>query len=188
MDQGVSRLATEQALLCDLVGQVVLFATVVVSATTDIVHRKVYNGLTYPVIAFGFVLGFAANGVDGFLDHLGGFAIASAIFGVAALSDGVKYGDWKLAAAIGAIAGWRFTIPCLFYGTLVGAAMSIGLMAYYGRVFLLLKRSARLALGLGNPEAPENDPIRQRVPYAVALALGTFLAWIVKAYDEGVLT
>lgn len=165
------------AIAVSVATQLLLFAVLITAATTDILYRRVYNWLTYPAIAFGLALGYALDGPAGFLDRFVGFGIAFAIFGLAALGGGVKNGDWKLVCAIGALSGQSLIVPELFYSTLVGAAIAVGVMVYHGRFLLLMKRCVRYAVGLRPEPLPESDPIMQRLPYAVAIAFGTFLAW-----------
>lgn len=154
--------------------QVLLFATLIIAATTDILYRKVFNWLTYPAIAFGLTLGYCVGHLG---DHAAGFAVGAGIFGLAALTGGVGGGDWKLVGAIGAIKGLEFSVYAIFYSSLFGAVLAIGFLAYHGRILVGLKRTARRTVGLKVDELAEGDPVKQRLPYGVAIAFGTFFAW-----------
>lgn len=183
MDHAVTQLSTDQ-IVCELVSQVVLFGVLVIAAYTDLVHGRVYNWLTYPAILLGLILGFGVDGIEGVADRFGGLALGAGIFALGSLTGGVGAGDMKLMAAIGSLTGWSFVVGSAFYSTLFGAAIAIGIMAYHGRVLLLLKRSFRYALGLDNAPVPENDPILIKVRLGVTVAFGTLLFW---AIEQGVL-
>jgi prepilin peptidase CpaA len=155
--------------------QVLLFLVLIVAATTDVLYKKVFNWLTYPAIAFGLTLGFC---VGHFQNHLAGFALGTVIFWIAHFIGDVGGGDWKLVGAIGAIKGLNFEVEAIFYSTLFGAVLAVGLLVYQGRLALGLQRTARRMIGLSVPPLPESeDPGKQRIPYGVAIAFGTFFAW-----------
>jgi prepilin peptidase CpaA len=158
----------------DVAMQVLLFAVLIVAATTDVLYRKVFNWLTYPAIAFGLTLGYCVGHLG---DHLAGFFLGAGIFGLAALTGGVGGGDWKLVGAIGAIKGLTFSVQAIFYSSLFGAVLAIVFLAYHRRIFVGLKRTARRSVGLKVEELPEGDPVLKRLPYGVAIAFGTFFAW-----------
>src|SRR5947208_3340637 len=83
---------------------------------------------------------------------------------------GVGGGDWKLAAAIGAIKGYPFVIYAIFYSSLVGAAIALGHLAYHGRLISGLGRSAKKAVGVKVTPLEKGDPTEDRIPYGVAMA------------------
>jgi Flp pilus assembly protein protease CpaA len=91
----------------------------------------------------------------------------------------------KLLAAVGAIKGCPFVIYALFYSSLVGAAIALGWLAYKGRFFAGLARSAKKGIGASVPPLDKDDPIQQRLPYGVAIAFGTMLAWVLVELDQG---
>ena len=62
----------------DIAMQVLLFAVLIVAATTDVLYRKVFNWLTYPAIAFGLTLGYCVGHLQ---DHFAGFMLGAGIFG-----------------------------------------------------------------------------------------------------------
>jgi Flp pilus assembly protein protease CpaA len=164
--------------------QALLFIVLLTAATTDLLYRKVFNWTTYPAIAFGLTLGFCQGDLHGLWIHLAGLAVGGGVFGLAALSGGVGPGDWKLAAAIGAIKGFPFIIYGIFYSSLVGAAIALGYLAYRGQLLMGLGRSARRAIGLSvAPLEKDQDPTQKQLPYGVAIAFGTMLAWALVELD-----
>jgi prepilin peptidase CpaA len=170
-----------ERLIFGVAAQVLLFAVLIVAATTDVLYRKVYNWLTYPAIIFGLTLAYAAGGVGnvhgGLESSALGFLLGAGVFGVAYLTGGVGGGDWKLVGAVGAIKGLEFSVPAIFYSSLFGAFLAIVFLAYHGKLGVGLKRTARRAFGLKVADVPQGDPVMQRIPYGVAIAFGTFFAW-----------
>jgi len=173
--------------LVELIGVVVLFATLLVAAITDILHRKVYNWTTYPAVIVGLGLGFAAGGwgsvalqpaaSGGLLDHLAGFACGFGVFCIAYFGKGVGPGDVKLMGAIGAIGGLAFAIHAMFWSALVGAVLAVWVVALRGRLGHRLRSSVRYALSLRASPPAEESGGALTVPYGVAISFGTLLAW-----------
>lgn len=169
----------------DVVSKVLLFATLAIAATTDTLSRRVSNYLTYPAMALGLALGFGMGGLGldapwtqhHLLSHLLGLLVGGAIFLVAWWAGGVKGGEVKLAAAVGALSGLQFTVPAMFWSTLVGALMGLWVLVLRGNLLEGLRRSVRYAVMIKTEPAPPDDPARISVPYAVAMAFGTLCAF-----------
>jgi prepilin peptidase CpaA len=172
----------------DLVRVVLMFVTVAVAAVTDTMHRRVHNVLTYPAAALGLALGFGMGGVGldepitrhTLLSHLAGLCIGFGIFLIPWWMRAVKGGEVKLAAAIGALAGFPFVIPAIFWSTVVGAIMGLWIhLMQGGALMTAARRSLRYAFTLRAPDAPTDpkDPALVTVPYAVAMAFGTVWAF-----------
>ncbi|MDC3379425.1 A24 family peptidase, partial [Planctomycetota bacterium] len=133
--------------LFGLLSVVLLFATLIVATTTDLMRRKVYNWTTYPAICLGLALAFGAGGLDGstasagLWNHLAGLAIGFSIFFIAHWAGGgVGGGDVKLVAAVGAIGGAPFIIGAIVWAGLVGAAMAIWALLWRGKLLKGMKR------------------------------------------------
>ncbi|RMG10448.1 MAG: prepilin peptidase [Planctomycetota bacterium] len=173
----------------DLLGVVLLFATLCVAAVTDILHRKVYNWLTVPAIAFGLTLGYASGdwgsvalgpGGGGLLDRLAGFSVGFGLFFLAWFGGkGVAGGDVKLMGAIGALRGLHFVVSAMFWSCLVGAILAVWVLLGRGRLLWGLRRSLRHTLSLRPEPVPpeEEDAARLRIPMGAAIAFGSLLAW-----------
>lgn len=168
----------------DITRVVLLFATLAVAATTDTLHRKVSNYLTYSATALGLTLGFGMGGLGfdlpitahTFLGHLAAAGIGFGIFFVAWWAKGVKGGEVKLAAALGALGGCPFVVSAIFWSTLVGFVMAIWVLVFKGDLGKTLRRAVWYALSLKPP--PDDDPAATQIPYAVAMAFGTMWAFI----------
>lgn len=166
-----------------LAAVVLLFGTLTVAATTDVLRRKIYNWLTVPAIAFGLALSFGAGGLDGsahsfgFWNHLLGSVVGLLIFFVAYWVGGMGGGEVKLMAAVGAIMGFPFIVGATVWSGLVGAAMAMWVLVWRGQLLGGLRRSARYALSLRPAQLPAEDPLKVKIPYGVAIAFGTLWAW-----------
>lgn len=174
----------------DIARVVLLFATLAIAATTDTLSRKVSNALTYPAMALGLALGYGMGGLGldaplaqhHLFSHLLGLLFGAGIFLIAWWAGGVKGGEVKLAAAVGALGGLPFTVGAMFWASLVGAIMGLWIMLLRGRFLESLRRSVRYAFMLRTePAKQEDDAARASVPYAVAMAFGTMAFFFLEA-------
>lgn len=168
---------------------VLLFLTLIVSATTDMLKRKVYDWTTFPAAAFGLTLAYAAAGwgsIDlqhlhagssGLIDHLAGLGLGFFVFFVAYWSNGVGGGDVKLMAAVGAIMGLQFIIGAMFWSALIGAVFAIWALVWKGRLGEGVRRSLRYAVSLRAPGEGEDNALTVKIPYGVAISFGSLLCW-----------
>lgn len=177
--------------LLGLINLLVLFAVVTVAAATDVARRKIYNWTTFPGILAGLTLGFLAQGWgsfpwltspgSGLLDRLAGLLLGGGVFALFTLARAVGPGDVKLMAAVGALTGARFTVWAMFWGSLVGALIAMWVLLIHGQLLRGVGRSivSALRVGRGAPEdaPPAEAPEKIRIPYGVALSVGTLLAW-----------
>lgn len=148
----------------ELASVVVLFATLVVAAVTDLLHRKVYNWLTIPAALLGLALAYLAHGVGSFdpaaiggvglLDRLAGLTLGFGVFWVAYFGRGVGGGDVKLMGAIGAIAGFRFVVFAMFWSALLGAVIAVWVLVARGDLVSALRRSLRYAVSIRREPSP----------------------------------
>ncbi len=184
----------------EVAGVVLLFATLVVAAVTDLLHRKVYNWLTVPAALLGLALAYLAHGVGtfspvagplasvGLLDRLAGLALGFGVFAVAWFGRGVGGGDVKLVGAIGAIAGFQFIISAMFWSGLIAMVMALWILVGRNQLVEGLRRSVRYAFTLRTATAPQatatgvaegaaEEPSQIAIPYGVAISFGSLLTW-----------
>lgn len=170
-----------------------MIATIVVGLTlllmavavyTDIRWGKILNSLTVPGIVVGLILNSVREGGAGLLFSLGGIALGLALFAVSALFGRiVGGGDIKLLMAIGALQGPSFLLWAMFYAAISGAVVAI-IVALRHRILLsklkALIASCYLRLACKVPmDIKENEGSGPRVPYAIAISLGTIAATVV---------
>lgn len=164
-----------------------LFAALIISAYTDIARGKIYNWCTYPTVFLGlaahYLIGFQAGGLSGLLWSALGLAAGIAIFLLPYRFGLVGGGDVKLMGAVGALQGPNFVILAAFLSAVVGAIFGISVLIWKGRLCGALGNigGAMLKPWKLKEKAAADDT---RLPYGLAIALGTFWAWFVA---EGIL-
>jgi prepilin peptidase CpaA len=159
----------------------VLAVVLVAAAISDLRRGTVPNWLTYPAILVGLGLGAAVGAAagsteEGFINHLGGFALAGGVLFVAYLMGGMGGGDVKLMAAVGAFLGWPGALHAIFYSFLVGAAEGLIVVVWRGQTWAVLRRLwvALRILPLPTARMEEAVPTSTyRVPFGFAVCVGT---------------
>ena len=149
----------------------ILVGFVVWVTYTDWRWRRIPNGVTYPAMLAGLILGAleALPGevfVRGFADHVAGLIVAFAVSYPFYAGGGLKAGDGKLLMAVGALRGLNFLLFAAVYGAIIGGVIAVG--------FIVARRFARPVAG-----APPNTlsrVLKTWIPYGVALGLGALLA------------
>jgi prepilin peptidase CpaA len=150
---------------------ILLFLSAIV---TDLKWNRIYNLQTYPAMAFGLVLGFAAAGAQGALMSFLGLVVGVSLLFVFYLLGGVGAGDLKLLGAIGALKGLSFVLWTMFYTGLVGGAMALAVIIWRGSVWQTLKNLvffARHPLRFQREQDPQQH---QYLPYGLAISIGCF--------------
>jgi prepilin peptidase CpaA len=137
---------------------------------TDWRWQRIPNQITFPTMAVGLVLGLlegvpGAPFQGGFLDHAAGLALAFLVCYPFYVAGGLKAGDAKMLMAVGAVRGSLFFLSAALYGALAGGLLALVLIA--------VRR-------LAPPETEVSDPfwrvMKSRIPYGVALGIGTLIA------------
>jgi prepilin peptidase CpaA len=161
--------------------------TVLIAATTDFWRQKIYNWLTLPAILIGLGLNTWLDGLRGLGFSLLGFGLAFFLAFVLYNLKGIKGGDVKLLAAIGAMGGWKFALAAMLYTGLAGGILSLWWAAYHGTFRKTIARMGQLLRALIIPgirlERPLSDSDSPPLPYGLAIATGTILrlcfpAWL----------
>jgi prepilin peptidase CpaA len=134
-----------------------------ISLFTDLRDRRIPDWVTYPAIALALALRLWSEGwgtlESGLLSGLTGAAGSAALFSVVATRKrrGLGWGDVKLLAAVGAGLGVPLALAAWLFTTVAGALQAVALLIWQ-----------RL-----RPGAPARE---RQLPYAVAIAAGTFSA------------
>lgn len=151
-----------------------------ICVATDLRQHRIYNAVTVPFAALGLGLNIYAQGAMGIAFSLGGLLLGLAVFFLSALLGRVLgAGDCKLLAAVGALQGPQLLLWCILYSLLAGGlfaaviALRRGILASsFGRVWRSLYMRVFMRLPMDITESPEQT----RLPYAVAIGVGTLVA------------
>jgi prepilin peptidase CpaA len=161
-----------------------LFVTLIISAYTDIARGKIYNWCTYPAIFVGVSAYYIAGGLPGLVWAVIGLALGVGIFMLPYCFKLVGAGDVKLMGAVGAlVGGWgfhglNFVLLAAFLTTVMGAIFGLSILIWKGK---LRKAFGNMGGAMFMPWRLKASASADetRVPYGVAIALGTFWAWFV---------
>lgn len=113
-------------LVRDLLVDVIMVVTAFIGSFTDAKSGKIYNVLTFPVMAMGLAINGGLGGLDGLRLSLLGLVVGLAIQWIPFWLGLIKGGDVKFLACAGALKGPVF----VFWGFLYGAAL-FGLYATF---------------------------------------------------------
>ncbi len=152
----------------------------------DLRRGRIPNWLSYGGLGLGLAARAALGGwrgeMDGLLGALAGAGLLLAFF----LRGGMGGGDVKLMAAVGALAGTQRSLQILLSTGLAGGLMAAAAMLARRRVRRTLGNTWKLLRFHLNPRLrphPELNlgaPGAFRLPYAVAIALGTAACLLLK--------
>jgi prepilin peptidase CpaA len=165
-----------------LIGSVIC---VIVAAVIDVRTQKIPNWLTLPFTLIGMLLNFFINGNQGLISSALGLLAGFLLLYFVYLLGGMGAGDVKLLGAVGALLGPRMVFYTFIWMALAGGALAF-LFILYKRAFSQTFRNLKiLLLGwvLGIADSEANITIKNqslvKLPYGVAIALGTILAvWL----------
>jgi prepilin peptidase CpaA len=154
----------------------------VISVYTDVRDSKIYNWITVPFAALGFLLNVLQQGAWGALASLEGLLLGLALFFVSALVGRILgAGDCKLFAAIGALLGPSLLLSAILYSLLAGGVFAILIALGRGVLGQSLKRvweAVFFKIYLKVPMDITDSPTKVRLPYAIAICAGTlFVMW-----------
>ncbi|MEO0128684.1 MAG: A24 family peptidase [candidate division WOR-3 bacterium] len=159
------------------------FALLIICFYSDLVYKKIFNWITLPGIALGFLVNGIFSGLPGLKSSGLGFAIGFGFLFIIFLFGGMGGGDVKLMGAIGAIKGYPFIISALVYSILVGGFIAFAVLIWKKKflrtmlkIFLFLIHKIFPFFGL-----PEMDKEHmEKVPFGIAIVLGTIWAMIME--------
>lgn len=169
--------------------EVLLIASVMLAAITDVRWRRIPNWLTVSTLVLGFVL----NALLTYPSPLEGIAVAAKGFALAFGLNLVMYmlhmtgaGDVKLMAAIGALVGCSDFVGIFLLNALIGGVLGLVLVAVKGRMrqtfwnvgYLVSELFKWRAPYLSREQLDVNSAKALTLPRAVPICLGvlTFLA------------
>ena len=155
-----------------------------VGAIIDIQKHRIPNWLTYPGIVLGFGLRALLFGWKGLLSALAGCLLAGGIMFLFYMVRAMGAGDVKLMGAIGAVVGPSQVTGVLLATAIFGGLLAIVYALYRRRMISTLKNVGSVlrfhawAGAQAHPELNLDNPSALRMPYGLAIALGTLYAFV----------
>lgn len=156
------------------------FTCALIGAGWDVATRRIPNWLTYGSLATGLVFRACFSGWHGVWYGVAGALVGGGIFLVFFLVHGMGAGDVKLMAAIGGLAGLGQVVIIVLASAIAGGILALAFMVFHRRVGRTLGNiwaliHYHLVFGAqSHPEINLQNPEAIRMPYALAIAAGTF--------------
>jgi prepilin peptidase CpaA len=158
----------------------ILLISLSIAVYTDTTRQKLYNWLTFPTLAAGLIFAYARGGgpelFSAFLGFLFAFGVAFILF----VTKGIKAGDVKLIAAVGAWVGKSLILQTFVLIFLAGGILSILATLRYGTFLATMAKVKRFFVALFvpgmNPQGELQESLNKYVPYGIAIAVGTVLS------------
>jgi prepilin peptidase CpaA len=157
-----------------------------VATFTDLRSRRIPNWLVLPFLLTGIVVSVWMHGWQGLGQSLSGALLGLVIYGVLFWMGGMGAGDVKLCAAIGAWVGPQQLILALVITGMVGGVMVFCWAVFGGFLKELFTGAGNLAFGwtgrggLRDPEMVIANPLKRKMPYAPAIAIGTLISFFAR--------
>ena len=169
------------------VTELLLVVLVLVAAVTDLKSRRIPNLLVLAGLIVAFVVQVFLPMGMGWQGWLYGMLTGFAVFFPLYLLRGMAAGDVKLMAAVGAFVGWSMALKIALLTCVAGGVMSVLYIVVKGRVrqawdnicmimLPMLMRKTGVKLDAVDVSAQSVG----RIPYAVAIAVGTAIALYLK--------
>jgi prepilin peptidase CpaA len=156
-------------------------AVLVIATFTDVRSRRIPNWLVLPFLALGVVVSGWMFGWHGVEQSLAGAGLGILVYGFLFWMGGMGAGDVKLCAAIGAWIGPGQLLIALVLTGLVGGAMALAWAARGGFLKELFQHASDVAfVAKERGEAVLTNPLRRKMPYAPAIAIGTLISFIAR--------
>jgi prepilin peptidase CpaA len=156
-------------------------AVLVVATFTDVRSRRIPNWLVLPFLALGILVCGWLHGWHGALNSVEGAALGLLLYGILFWMGGMGAGDVKLCAAIGAWIGPGQLLISLIFTGLVGGAMALGWALWGGFLKELFLHTGDLVFrSKERGEVTLSNPLRRKMPYAPAIAVGTLISFIAR--------
>jgi prepilin peptidase CpaA len=156
-------------------------AVLVVATFTDVRSRRIPNWLVLPFLALGILVSGWLHGWHGVLSSVEGAALGLLLYGLLFWMGGMGAGDVKLCAAIGAWIGPSQLFISLIFTGLVGGAMALSWALWGGFLKELFLHTGDLVFrSKERGEVTLSNPLRRKMPYAPAIAVGTLISFIAR--------
>jgi prepilin peptidase CpaA len=150
-----------------------------IGAVSDVHASRIPNWLNYSGLLLGLLAGTTLGGWHGLFQGAAGTLVGGGVFFLFYLVRGMGAGDVKLMAAVGAWLGVRQTLVVMMASAIAGGALAIVYIVFYRRVWSTVQNMGELirfhfTSGVRpHPELNLQEPGSVRLPYGLAIALGT---------------
>ncbi len=169
-------------MIAGILGAITLIVAAI-AVYTDVRWGKIFNAVTVPAMGVGLILNAVADGPAGLLMSVGGIGVGLGLFVISGfLGRILGGGDIKLLMAVGALQGPVFLLWTIVATAGVGAVLAIAISLYNGILISKLKSlvtSCYLRVACKVPMRIEQDAGGPRLPYAIAIALGTVVSMMI---------
>lgn len=148
--------------------------------------RRLPNWLTLGGAVVALAGRFGFGGTHLFIDGLAAGCVGAAFLLLPFLARGAGGGDVKMMFAAGAIVGWARVLYLLWYTSLAGLALGMGMLLTGKLDNARLKHCARCLFDwrydrkAGAAELPPKESEKARIPFSVAIAIGVVAALLFK--------
>lgn len=153
---------------------------VTIATITDLYSRRIPNWLVLPFLLLGVGVSTSLYGWHGLGESAAGIALGLAVFGVFFWLGGMGAGDVKLCASVGAWVGPHQLSIALILTALAGGLLVLVWAISGGFLGELFDGTGDLVMGWrkrGKPVDVISPPMRRKIPYAPAIAVGTVLSF-----------
>ena len=145
----------------------------------DCKYRRLPNGLTFGLAVFAVLCRLYFGGMAGLLDGMLGGLVCGLFLFIPFLMRSAGGGDVKMMFATGLIVGWRFAFVELLFVSIAGLVLGLVMLCFglvlsrrlvhYVRVIFDWRYDRRK----GAEELPPKSDEKGRVPFGIAIAVGT---------------
>jgi prepilin peptidase CpaA len=152
-----------------------------VATFTDVHSRRIPNWLVLPFLLMGITVSAWLHGWHGVLQSVEGAGLGLLIYGILFWMGGMGAGDVKLCAAIGAWIGPFQLFIALVMTGLVGGVMALAWALCGGFLKELFEHTSDVVFSAKKrSEAVLSNPLRRKMPYAPAIAIGTLFSFLAR--------
>jgi prepilin peptidase CpaA len=159
---------------------ILLLIILIICAVTDLWKKKIFNIVTFPAMAAGFILNGYFEGLDGVIFASKGFFIGVGVFFPLFFLRIMGAGDVKLMMAIGSLKGFAFTLNTALASFLIGAVIGIIYAIFKGHFIKLVKSLYFTFISIFYPQLKADFPKISEclwVPYGSAIAIGAICVY-----------
>ncbi len=154
----------------------------------DCRERRLPNWLTLGGAAVALVWRFGYGGPALFVDGFAAAMVAGLFLFIPFLLHGAGGGDVKMLFAAGAVLGWKMLLPLLLYTSFAGVVVVVVMLLCRQLNPARVKHYARCLIdwrydrAAGRDGLPPADSEQVRVPFSLAIAVGTIATLILEAW------